>query len=104
MKRLNIKAILSVCVLIVLFIAGCAKVQQPKLESAEAYNDRGVAYGRKGQYDQAIADYNKAIEINPRGAMTYKNRGSAYYHKGQIDKGISDFNKAIEIDPMFADA
>ena len=36
MKRLNIKAILSVCVLIVLFIAGCVKVQQPRLESAGA--------------------------------------------------------------------
>jgi len=25
-----------------------------------------MAYGKKGQYDQAISDYNKALEINPR--------------------------------------
>jgi tetratricopeptide (TPR) repeat protein len=32
--------------------------------SAEAYYNRGLTYGKKGQYDQAISDFNKAIEIS----------------------------------------
>jgi hypothetical protein len=43
MKRLDMSIILSVCFLIILFIAGCPKVQQPELEDAEAYNNRGIA-------------------------------------------------------------
>lgn len=33
------------------------------LESAEAHNDRGVAYARMGDLDQAIADYHAALDI-----------------------------------------
>jgi len=97
MKRLDMSIILSVCFLIILFIAGCPKVQQPKLEDAEAYTSRGLAYLYKGQYDQAISDCNRAIEINPRNIETLNIRGDAYRFKGQYDKAISDFNKAIEI-------
>ena len=35
---------------------------QPDLNDGEAYNKRGIAYRRKGQYDQAISDHNKALE------------------------------------------
>ena len=44
---------------------------------------KGVSYSNEGQYDQAISDYTKAIEINPRFAKALYNRGLAYRHKGQ---------------------
>jgi len=65
-----------------------------------AYYNRGVAYGRKGEYDRALADLNKAIEINPKYAGAYNNRGKAYGLKGEYDHAIADFSKAIEIDPI----
>ena len=66
------------------------------------YNNRGIAYGEKGQYEQAISDFNKAIEINPRYVKAYNNRGIIYRLKGQYEQAISDFYKAIEINPMDA--
>ncbi|MEE8329020.1 MAG: tetratricopeptide repeat protein [Thermodesulfovibrionia bacterium] len=63
---------------------------------------KGTSYTKKGQYDKAINDYNKAIEINPKFAVAYINRGLAYRRKGQYNQAISDFNKAIEINPKFA--
>jgi len=77
-------------------------LKDPK--DAEAYFNRGLAYDDKGQYDQAISDYSKAIEINPGLAEAYINRGNAYSKKGQYDKAISDYSKAIEINPKYADA
>jgi tetratricopeptide (TPR) repeat protein len=71
---------------------------------AEFYNNRGLVYEEKGQYDKAISYYNKAIELNPRYAKAYNNRGNAYYKKGQYEKTISDYSKAIEINPRFAEA
>ena len=75
-----------------------------KIESRTAIHYfKGVAYFKKGQNDKAIAEYNKAIEINPRLAEAYANRGLAYAQgKGQFDQAISDFNKAIGINPRYA--
>jgi tetratricopeptide (TPR) repeat protein len=77
----------------------------PKVENnAEAYFNRGVDLQKKGDYDRAIANYSKAIEINPRLAEVYTNRGFAYLLKGQYDKAIADSNKAIELNPRLATA
>jgi tetratricopeptide (TPR) repeat protein len=53
----------------------------------------------KGDGAAAIADYSKAIEIDPRSLQTYVNRGNARYRKGDKAGAIADYNKAIEIDP-----
>jgi tetratricopeptide (TPR) repeat protein len=41
--------------------------------NAEAYLDRGVAYGGKGDYDRAIADFEAALRINPNDANAKNN-------------------------------
>lgn len=63
---------------------------------------KGVVYARKSQWDQAISDFNKALEINPGFAEAYISRGFAYRGKGQYDQAISDYNKALEINPRHA--
>ena len=63
-----------------------------------------AAYHRMGQFDNAVSDYSKAIEISPSLAVAYQNRGSAYYQKGQIDAAMPDYNKAIELNPGFSTA
>jgi tetratricopeptide (TPR) repeat protein len=69
----------------------------------DAYNNRGMAYAAKGNYDQAISDFNKTIEINPVYVDAYNNRGNVYYSKGRYDRAILDYTKAIEINPRKAD-
>ena len=48
---------------------------------------------------EAIADYNKAIDMNPDFADAYDNRGLTFYKQGSFTQAIVDFNKAIEINP-----
>ncbi len=67
-----------------------------------AYTDRGMAYREKDQYDRAISDYTKALEINQRDTLPYGLRGIAYVAKGQYDQALSDFSKVLEINPNFA--
>ena len=102
MKWSDVPSMLLVWALITLIGVGCAEVQKPILENASAYNSRGVTYYQKGQFDQAIKDFTKAIEIQPRYAEAYCYRGIAYHEKGQFDRAISDCNKAIEINPKLA--
>ena len=94
-------------VIVILFLFGCA-TQQPvqrviqTQETAEAYLNRGATYSQKGEFDKAISNYNKAIELNPKFAVAYLDRGFTYSKLGEDDRAISDYNKAIEINPRYA--
>lgn len=70
----------------------------------EAYNNRGLAYCDKEEYDKAITDYTKAIELNPKLANAYNNRGLVYFIRVEYDRAIGDYNEAIELDPKLAEA
>ena len=49
---------------------------------------------KKGDYDQAIADYTQAIRIDPKYTEAYNNRGIAYRKKGNDAKANLDFAEA----------
>ncbi|MGK7900211.1 MAG: tetratricopeptide repeat-containing serine protease family protein [Hormoscilla sp.] len=67
-----------------------------------AYNNRGNARSDLGDNSGAIADYNKAIEIQPDDASAYVNRGVVRSDLGDNEGAIADYNKAIEIKPDYA--
>ncbi|MBF0555264.1 MAG: tetratricopeptide repeat protein [Nitrospirae bacterium] len=77
------------------------KQEVPRVQpiNAEDYLERGNTYYSKGDFDSAISNFTKAIEINPKLAEAYINRGVAYYGKGNYDQAISDYNRAIELNP-----
>jgi TonB family protein len=68
------------------------------------YQKRAVSYIVKGEYDLAVADYSKVIELKPDDASTYLNRGLAFYNKKSYDLAIADYNKVIELNPKEAQA
>ncbi len=106
MKSLTVMVVLSV---MLIFFFSYASAQQKQTESRDAkfYFNRGVANFEKGQLDQAILDFNKALEINPRYAPSYYERGYVYYLRKEYDKCWKDINKAQElgyqIPPEFLD-
>jgi len=69
-----------------------------------AYIDRGRAYLQQADYDRAIAEFTKAIQLDPEGASAYNHRGVAYSSKLDFDRAISDFDKAIQFDPLLNNA
>ena len=66
---------------------------------AWAYNNRGSAKFNLKDYQGAIEDYDKAIELDPNYAKAYNNRGAAKGNLGDNQGAIKDYDKAIEIDP-----
>src|SRR3972149_6168155 len=82
-----------------------SEITEGKLFSAEAYFNHGAEDYQKSQYEHAILDFSKAIEINPRLSETYNNLGIAYGKgKGLHDQAIIYFSEAIEINPVYAEA
>ena len=58
----------------------------------------------KEDYEHAIAELKKAIEIYPDFARAYYNRGICYYNTNRLDFAMDDFKTALEIDPGFVRA
>jgi len=61
-----------------------------------AHKHRGVAKKAKGDLEGAIADYNRAIELDPKYSAAYFHRGIAKQAKGDLKGAIDDINGAIE--------
>ena len=68
------------------------------------YNNRGVVYNHQKRWELALADFNKAITINPDLANAYLNRGNVYNNQEKWELVLANYNKAIAINPDFADA
>ena len=71
---------------------------------AEAYNNRGAARDRLGQYNDAIADYDEAIRLNLNNPEAYYNRGNAKGALRRYDEAIADFDEAIRLNPDHTEA
>ena len=72
--------------------------------NAGAHNDLGNALAGRGQVDEAIAHYRKALEIKPDYAEAHNNLGMALAGRGQVDEAIACYRKALEIKPDLAEA
>jgi tetratricopeptide (TPR) repeat protein len=68
-------------------------------QTVQEYIDSGDAMDELGDYDGAIADYTKAIELNTNHAVAYLNRGTAKYNLGNFAAAIGDYTKAIDLNP-----
>lgn len=55
-------------------------------------------------YEEAIATYDKAIELNPNDAVAYYNKGNALNKLKRYEEAIAAYDKAIELDPYYTDA
>jgi tetratricopeptide (TPR) repeat protein len=53
-------------------------------------------------YDESLAEYNKALTLDPNDARTLFNRGNTYLALERIELAHNDFDKAINLMPSNA--
>lgn len=80
---------------------------------ANAYYQRGKSWLKKGEYDQAIADFRRAISLDqklerlnrvllrvePNRAVVHADLALACIDQGDIDVAIAECNQAIQLEP-----
>lgn len=66
-------------------------------ESAYYYVERGLLYFEGYELEKAIADYERALELEPDDVFAYNNAGYTYQTMGDIEKAKKMLEKAIEI-------
>lgn len=73
-----------------------------QLPLASAFVQRGILEQSKGNADEALADFNKAIKIKPDFTEVYWARGCVKQSKEDFDGALTDYNRVIEMNPKFA--
>lgn len=72
--------------------------------TAVDYNYRGVTYDKLDRYEEAIADYTRALELDPTFVLAYNNRGATYERLRKYENSLSDYTNAIQLAPTLAAA
>jgi tetratricopeptide (TPR) repeat protein len=81
---------------------GMLKIDVPAVEFYRRYN---VAWElvQKGEYEEGVAEWRKALELNPGQAVIHLNMGVALARSGKPGEAIAEYRKALEINPEAAD-
>jgi tetratricopeptide (TPR) repeat protein len=66
--------------------------------------EQGIEKGKQGDLDGALADFNRAIELDPKNALAYYNRAYSKKLKKDAAGAIADYTRAIELNPKFTEA
>lgn len=62
-----------------------------------AYRNRAEVSELLERYDSAIADYTKAVDLNPSDAESLRNLGGVYSTTGQHGEAIATYNRALKL-------
>ena len=73
-------------------------------KAGEKFANEGVTLGKQGKYEEAIASYDKAIELKPDYADAWHNKGVILGKQGKYEEEIASYDKAIELKPDDAEA
>ncbi|MBW4441529.1 MAG: tetratricopeptide repeat protein [Plectolyngbya sp. WJT66-NPBG17] len=83
-----------------------AQVNPPSLvqESAQSHRafEQGLRQLRNRNYRGAIAEFNRAIQLDPNFKEAYSGRGFAQLQSGQLPQAVDSYNRILQIDPKAA--
>jgi tetratricopeptide (TPR) repeat protein len=86
--------------LTLLVVSGCGL-------GASKYDDAimdGVSNLNKGKSENALEDFNRAIDINPQIPAGYLGRANTLNIMGRYQEAIEDYDRTLELDPKLANA
>jgi tetratricopeptide (TPR) repeat protein len=91
------KALFAVCLL------SLASIPSPG-QTAEDFLNNGNAQFNQQRYAAAVAEYTRAIALNPNFFMAYYNRGTSYVKLENYTAAIVDLTRAVALDPSYVNA
>ncbi len=67
--------------------------------NAQAYHKRGDDFFDADDFESAIPEFTKAINLNANDSLAYVRRGFSYNYLGDIENAFKDYNSALRVNP-----
>ena len=83
---------------------GICFAQASSAQTAEQYRQRAVEASRAKSWDDAIASYHHALDLEPNDALTHYNLALALKYKGDGRQAVGEFESALALRPRWAEA
>ncbi|MER6089367.1 tetratricopeptide repeat protein [Streptomyces bluensis] len=64
--------------------------------------ERGDALRSAGQHQAALADYDRALDLDPGYASAYASRAVSRAELGRHEEALADLDRAVELNPHYA--
>ncbi|MFN7246154.1 MAG: tetratricopeptide repeat protein [Microcystis sp.] len=74
------------------------------VQASELWHKKGLIHAMGKEYEQAIASWDRALEIKPDDHQAWYNRGIALYNLGRFEQAIASYDRALEIKPDYHEA
>jgi len=74
------------------------RVMRAERRSAQAVYNRGIAYARTDQFDQALTDYAAAAALSPEWDTPHRVSGYAHFRRGDFAAALTAFDAATALD------
>jgi tetratricopeptide (TPR) repeat protein len=74
---------------------------QPSINRPQAIAHRGYTYRLMERYQEALQDFDRAIELNPKYTWAITNRGETYGLMERYQEALQDFDRAIKLKPKY---
>jgi Flp pilus assembly protein TadD len=71
---------------------------------AIAHNNLGMVYGKTGQTENAIGEFRKSLELDPRSPRSHTNLGIMLYQLGEHEEARLHWQEALRLNPQFQEA
>ena len=80
------------------------EIKQIDPDSINIYNSLGVLYRKKGDVEEALKNYQKALTVHPEEPYIHYNIGRLYLEMENLEKARFHFKQSLRFDPNFQDA
>lgn len=70
----------------------------------DAYNQMGMTWDRKKNFQKAMESYQKALATNEKNPIVFNNYATLFFNVGKYDEAFENFRMAIKLKPDYAEA
>lgn len=84
-------------------VIACTRLIEAGVDLSASYFRRGMAENRLRRFEAAIADYDKAIAIEPGNADFFNARGNAWNNRGDHARAVLDYDTTLRLNPRAAE-
>lgn len=92
----------SVWLMVMLLLTGCSSWSEKAADNrraSEVYVRKGVGYMEEGRYEQALSDFDRALELNSSNSEAHNAIAVLYERLDKLDEVRSHYRQAVSLDP-----